>query len=135
MYDTEKYGSIINGPGTYEQLAFDLLERGHVVLNWTDERGTLYNILLSYAPTRMGTPGGIVDSAGFKLWIGIAGKGMFGFSLSKGHLAPVYIAEKLGLSNAVTAAKVAELINGAQHKLIEEMGARVDAFVSIPGLE
>ena len=128
MYDTETYGSIINGPGTYEQLAFDLLERGHVVLNWTDGRSTLYNILLSYAPTRMGTPGGIVDNAGFKLWVGIAGKGLFAFSLTSGTLAPDYIAEKLNVSSLVTATKVAELITGAMHALVKEMQAQVDVF-------
>lgn len=119
MYEYNSYGEVINCEATYEQAAMDLIERGHVVLNWTDGAGTLLNILLSYAPTRVGSPGGVVDSSGPKLWVGIALHGMFGFSPSKGVIVPEYAAEKLGTYGSTSIA-VAELLTAIRQRLARE---------------
>lgn len=109
MYNTNLHGEIINGSNTYESAAYDLVERGGVVLNWTDERGTLLNISLSYGLTRVGALGGIVDG-GTKVWVGVAGHGMFGFRPTA-FVEASYANEKLGV-NGLTATKVGELITG-----------------------
>lgn len=114
-YDISEYGEIINGPGTYEAAAFDLIERGHVVLNYIDQRGSLFNVLLSYAPTRVGAPGGLVDE-GPKLWVGIAGKGLMGFRLGDRDIAWPYVSEKLDIMGG-SAQPVAELINNVLSNL------------------
>lgn len=115
VYDMDDYGCIINGPGTYATAARDLW-RHPVVLNWTNDRSTLYNILLALNPVRFGQPGGLIDASPEKLWVGIAGRGCFGFNPS-GYCAPPYAAEKLGIP-LVDAEGVAELITGIRGKLL-----------------
>lgn len=109
IYTKDEYGQIVNGPSTFEQAALDAVERGSVVLNWTDEQGSLLNILLAFDPTRVGAPGGLVDPGPGKLWVGIAGHGCFGFSTSAGYVSPDYATEKLGVRGA-TAEAVAQLV-------------------------
>ena len=111
-YDRDKYDAITNGQGTFDAVANDLIVRSHVVLNWTDGRGTLLNVLFSFDPTRVGAPGGMVDDGPGKLWVGIAGHGMFGFRLN-GYVAPGYAQEKLGVRGS-TAVRIAELVTGVR---------------------
>ena len=98
MYDTDKYGVIINGEGTYAQVVADLKRTGTVVLSWGDQDGTLLQIMLSYNPPRLGYEGGLIDYQGDKLWVGIAGYNAYAFTVGLGQdLVPVYIAEKFGM--------------------------------------
>lgn len=105
MYITDSYGQIINGPDTYAQAAADL-RAGPVALDWTDQDGTLLNILLVLDPPRHGPGGGIIGTGTGKLWVSIAGKGLYAFVVSDGYLAPDYVGEKfkLGSINPTTAA-------------------------------
>lgn len=117
-YDRDSCACIVNGQGTYHRVAEDLV-RNSVVLNWTDGRGTLYNILLTLDPVRFGAPGGLVDSGNYKLWVGIAGRGCFGFAALGGLVSPEYAAEKLGISSMVDAEAVAELVTGIRNAIAE----------------
>jgi hypothetical protein len=118
-YETNSFGEVVNHPETFNKIATALLTNGVVVLNWTDEAGTLLNVLLSYDPVRWGSPGGFVDSGNHKLWIGVAGRGLFGFGY--GSHSYDYVAEKLGLRPDLTASKLVELIDGVQRQLLVEM--------------
>lgn len=113
LYNTDQYGQVYNGPDTYRCAALDVINRNHVVLNWTDRFGSLLNILLSYAPTRIGATGGPVDGGPGKLWVGVAGHGCFAFAIGRGTLHPDYVAEKLGV-RGTTASALASLISAVR---------------------
>ena len=117
MYDTDDYGQIINGPNTFQAVAADLLQRDQVVLNWTDRRGTLHNILLAFGPTRIGTLGGVVGGGPGLLWVGVAGTGCVACPAGGGYLSWDYAAEKLGLKSQPTAEAIAELITGVREAI------------------
>jgi hypothetical protein len=127
-YDRDAYNCIVNGQGTYDTAAFDLIQRGPVVLNWTDGRGTLYNILLALDPVRFGAPGGLVDTGPYKLWVGIAGRGCFGFGALGGFCSPEYASEKLGIDSMVDAELIAELVTGIRAALAEDRRSGWAAF-------
>ena len=111
MFDlyTTDHGLICNGDDTYRCAALDLINRNHIVLNWTDRYGSALNILLSYSPTRVGTPSGLVDAGPHKLWVGVAGHGCFAFDVRTTHIHPDYVAEKLGV-RGTTASALATLL-------------------------
>lgn len=119
MYDRNRHGEVVNGEGTFYQAACDMTERGRVVLNWTDRLGTLLNILLTYDPTRVGAPGGIVDSGPGKLWVGVAGHGCFGFGAGTGYVTSEYLAEKLGFRSSAdpTVRALADLVTGVREQI------------------
>lgn len=117
MYTTDKYGMVINGDDTVAQAVADLQASGTVVLDWGDQDGTMFNILLSYKPARHGCGGGMVDGSGDKLWVGIAGKGCFAFAVSDGFLAPDYIGEKLDVDGALTTLALSYLLTGIRKGL------------------
>ena len=134
MYDQDAYGAIINGLGTFHAVAGDMLSRQHVVLNWTDGKGTLLNVLFSFDPTRVGALGGIVDGGPGKLWVAVAGHGMFAFGVNLGYVAPDYAQEKIGVRGS-TAVAFAELLTGVRVALTQHLEealhqAKVDAVVS-----
>lgn len=122
MYTTtEKYGMVINGDDTFNQAVSDLKETGTVVLDWGDEDGTLFNILLAFKPARHGCGGGVVDDYGDKLWVGIAGKGCFAFTVTDKFVSPDYVAEKFGLRGVnPTTIKLSELLTAIRKGLSNE---------------
>ena len=115
-YNTNDHGFIVNAEGTYRRAAADLCRRHAISLNWTDDEGTLYNVLLAADVRRYGTIGGMVDNSPGKLWVGVVGKGCFGFSSAGSYLSADYVAEKLNLPTA-TAVKMAELLTGVRAHL------------------
>lgn len=120
MYDTDTWGYVMNGLGTAGEAAIDLIERGPLVLNWTDGEGTVMNVLLDYAPTRIGKDGGPIDNGPGKLWVGVAGYGCSAFSV--GHVGPLvaeYISEKLGVRSHLTAQILGDLITDIRSALRE----------------
>lgn len=118
LYTTDKDGYVHNGADTFRCAALDVIHRNHVVLTWTDQLGTILNILLSYAPTRVGPGGGVVDNGPAKLWVGIAGKGCFAFGMERSFLHESYISEKLGVTGA-TAYALAVLITSIRNEIRE----------------
>ena len=116
-YDCDKDEQIINGPKTTAAVTAELRSRNTVVLNWTDQEGTLMNVLLAFNAARVGAAGGQVDSKPNKLWAGIAGRGCFAFAVGGGELHPGYVGEKLGIYAAGTAIPLAELLTDVRTAL------------------
>lgn len=117
LYSTDENGLVCNGGDTYRCAALDLNSRNHVVLNWTDTEGTVLNILLSYAPTRIGLTAGLVDGGPHKLWVGVAGHGCWGFEVQPGYLHGSYIEEKLKV-RGTTAFILAVLLDNIRRELV-----------------
>lgn len=112
-----EYGEIINSEKTYEDIADILKTHGSVLIGWTDELYTHYDILFLYKAQFYGTniQGGIKSN---DLFVTIMRKGAFGFKIDS-KKSSGYIAEKLNLSDNETAEKLAELINGVIERLGE----------------
>lgn len=112
-----EYGEITNSQETYEDIADILKEHNSVLIGWTDEIYTHYDILFLYKTQFYGTniQGGIKSN---DLFITIMRKGAFGFKIDSKKPSG-YIAEKLNLSDDETAEKLAELINGVIERLGE----------------
>ena len=124
MYDKDRYGYICNGVGTTRAAVIDLMERGPVVLNWTDMEGTILNVLLDFDPTRVGHPGGPVDGGPGKLWVGVAGYGCYAFGVGRvGPLVGPYISEKLGIRSQLTSHILGDLITDIRTQLLEAVWA------------
>lgn len=107
--EKDKYGEVINGEKTYKEIAY-LLKSGHsVIIGWTDEEYTHYDILFTLNVVKEGTlQGGLRWN---DLFVSIMRKGSFGF-LTDSKKDSGYIGEKLGLGNNITTEKLTELING-----------------------
>ena len=116
---TDAYGEITNSEETYRAIAHTLDVGGSVIVGWTDEDGTHYDILFVAFPEQFGTlQGGLRGRS--DLFVGIMRKGCFGFDLTHDDTHPSYFAEKLGLSEygtSSTVAKLADLVNGVRHAM------------------
>ena len=112
-----EYGEIINSEETYEDIADILKKHGSVLIGWTDELYTHYDILFLYKTQFYGTniQGGIKSN---DLFITIMRKGAFGFKIDS-KKSSGYVAEKLNLSDDETAEKLTKLINGVIERLGE----------------
>lgn len=121
VYTLDKSGECITTtPENAEQIAMDLCERGHVVTTWADEGGSKFDLVWSYAPTRIGRSSMISEGPAV-VWVGVVGKGCFGFGLAGAWLAPSYVGEKLKVSGVEELRRLAILIDGvrAQIRLAE----------------
>jgi hypothetical protein len=125
MYNFNSYGEVESGPGTYEQAAMDLYERGQVRLNWVDGMGTLLNVLLSFDPTVVGAPGGRISGGPGQLYVSVAGMGMHAWTLGSSDIFSGYLAEKIMSGQYVntTATKLAELVSGVRRELTKMVTA------------
>lgn len=114
----DEWGVVFNSPETFEALADRLSGRKEKpsttpgeaqAFGWTDQQGSHMDVLLAL-PNETG-PFNRTDSRYGKLWIGVAGYGLW--AVPSGDLDPGYVASKLGFGypNA-TVIKLAELING-----------------------
>ena len=103
------YGEVINGENTYKEIAY-LLKSGHsVIIGWTDEKYTHYDILFSLNVVKEGIlQGGLRWN---DLFVSIMRIGCFGF-LTDSKKESGYIGEKLGLGDNITTEKLTDLING-----------------------
>ena len=108
--DYDEYGEVINGVNTFVIIAETLNEHGHLLIGWTDEMSTHFDILFTDGSLFAGAnhQGGIKPNA---LFVSIMRLGAFGFKKDM-ELHPSYISEKLGCGGGVTTEKLAELING-----------------------
>ena len=111
----DSYEEVINGKETYTSIAEFLKANKSVIIGWTDEEYTHYDILFNY--------GNVVKEGNMQrgikntdLFVSIIDKTSYGFKADSEKLGG-YIAEKLRLGNNVTATKVTELINGVIKEL------------------
>lgn len=111
-----EYGEVINCKKTYETIAFVLKSENSILIGWTDEEHTHYDILFTYKA--MKHPSNYVQH-GLRwndLFVSIIGRGAFGFKTHREKSAS-YIGEKLNLGVNETTEKLTELINGVIKEL------------------
>lgn len=106
------YNEVVNGTDTYKGIAEKLLKKESIIIGWTDEEYTHYDILFAVYPHKEGyLQRGLTHD---DLYISIIGLGSFGFNICNEHDGG-YIAEKLNLSGDCK--KLAELLNNVQKLL------------------
>jgi len=119
----DEYNEVINHPDTYQGMAKIIRMFHNIMIGWTDERGSHFDILFVHNPV---TPkennrnfqGGLKSS---DLFVSIMRKGSFGFEINNTDTTPEYYGEKLGLGGRnETTIKLAELINNIKVYLILE---------------
>lgn len=115
--DRDIFGEIINGQKTYKYIAMLLNEGQPVIIGWTDEGSTHYDILLALNLYEYGIIQGGLQSD--YLYVSIMRKGAFGFRMESNH-SDDYIGEKLDVPGKKTRKKLAELIN----EIIKECNKR-----------
>lgn len=132
---TDEYNEVINHPDTFKAIAEELKKSKAVLIGWTDENSTHFDILFTYRPTA--TIGQVLNgvfiedlflSANFRggikvtdLFVSIMRVGAFGFEVNKGDTHWGYYDEKLGSRfrfGETTGEKLAELINGVKKNLL-----------------
>lgn len=118
--NTEKeYGEIINGPETYSKIATSLLMGKNILIGWTDEMSTHYDILFTKDPAIYGTniQGGIRRD---DLFVSIMRIGCFGFEIENTDTHYGYYSEKFNYNfGEATGQKLADLINGVKKELLK----------------
>ena len=112
----DEYGEVINGIDTYKDIADRLDDEQSVIIGWTDEDFTHYDILFTFncykdGPLQRGLRGN-------ELYVSIMSKCAFGFDVNNIEKSPGYIAEKLNITGKETTEKLAELINNVIKQLI-----------------
>lgn len=106
--DKDIFGEIINGEKTFKNIAMLISNGQPVIIGWTDEENTHYDILFTLGVYQYGIiQGGIQDDY---LYISIMRKGAFAFRMDQEH-SKDYIAEKLDIFGLTTQKKLTELIN------------------------
>ena len=109
----DEYGVVANSASTYQAVAEQLRASGSVSLGWTDNASSHLDVLFVLTPVQVG-PSNRMDHHPGKLFVAVAGYGMFAFALERSHgpLHPGYLAEKLGMRYSVTTEALADLVNG-----------------------
>lgn len=105
---TDEYGEVINHKQTYERIALALVNGRSVIIGWTDQNMTHYDILFNFKADRHGYLQRGLN--GRKLFVSIIGFGAFGFDLDGPERVGSYISEKLNIQGSED--KINELING-----------------------
>lgn len=132
----DKYGEVINSPETYEAIAKRLTVHHAVLIGWSDEHYTHYDILFTYGADA--TIGQMVNgefvgdhflSGSFQggirptdLFVSIMRVGSFGFEVDQTETDAGYYQEKLGRNfkfGDESAEKIAQLINGIKKELLK----------------
>jgi hypothetical protein len=116
--NTDKYDEVINGEETYQKIAETLYLSSAVIIGWTDEEMTHYDILFTQLPFQFGSnlQGGIKPTS--DLFVSIMRKGAFAFDIKNTDTHWSYYSEKLGGGfGETTGQKLADLINGVKKYL------------------
>lgn len=109
------FGEVFNDSDTFKHIAHDLKDNTSVIIGWTDDENTHYDILFTYKAKSYGIlQGGI---AGDYLFVSIMRLGSFGFDVVAKDTSPEYYGEKLFVSGIETQKKLADLINGVKKQL------------------
>lgn len=113
---TDDYGEVINGPETYKDIATELQGGHSVLIGWTDQASTHYDVLFTRGALKYGTIQGGLQRG--DLFVSVMRIGAFGFEVHAGpSLHPSYVSEKLFIHNLVTATALTELIEGVKGQL------------------
>lgn len=117
----DEYGEVINGDDTYETIATYVRFGRPVIIGWTDQHGTHFDILFNRI-----NPGGKYGNnfqGGIKpygdLFVSIMRMGAFAFEIENDDTHPGYFNDKLGGMLGTSAEKIAELINNVKLRLKE----------------
>lgn len=111
-FTQDEYGVVSNSPNTFQAAAEQLRDSGAVSLGWTDDAMSHLDVLLVLAPPQVG-PTNRMDHHPGKLFVAVAGYGMFGFAVERNNpLFHAYLGEKLGMRPCVTTEALADLVNG-----------------------
>lgn len=113
----DDYNEVINGEGTYQEIARELKDNNAVIIGWTDGLGTHYDIMFKLG-VKKPLPNNYLQRGlrSYYLFVGIIDHTFYGFTPeSTKHWS--YIAEKLRMGDNDTTRKVAELINGITEEL------------------
>ena len=105
----DEYGEVINGPETFAQIAIRLKIDKRVLVGWTDQLGTHFDILFVNGTPVEGAniQGGLREN---DLFVSIMRVEAFGFEADKFDTFAGYYAEKLFVSGR-TADELSILIN------------------------
>lgn len=111
--DLDDDNVVINGEGTYQEVAGTLWWDKSAIFPWTDGEGTQLDVLMAFGPQQHGELQGGMH-AGTDVFVAIGRVGMFGFSVTDETRTPDYVAEKLNLHDFSPAAQkgMTRLING-----------------------
>lgn len=111
----DSYGEVVNGEGTYKAIAMHLKAEGSVIIGWTDNMMTHFDILFTPGAYSYGSlQGGVL---GNDLFVSIMRRGAFGFEKDKDDTHAGYYGGKLGGGLGSTGEALAELINGVKKEL------------------
>ena len=114
----DKYGEIINGIDTYENVAKTLYEEGKCIIGWTDQEYDHRDIMFTYKPKQYGTlQRGL---RWYYLYVSIMSLSCMGFlieSNADNRKDNGYIREKLRLNENHCDDAICDLINGVIHEL------------------
>ena len=117
----EEYGEIVNGKDTYKEIANKLKIGQALIIGWTDEDSTHFDILFTYRVYKETENYLQRGLRGNELFISIIGLGSFGFDVNNPKKSPGYIGEKLNVTGDITKKKLADLINGVIEELENEI--------------
>ena len=104
----DNYGEVINDKITYEYIVYILNSGGNILIGWTDENASHYDILFSLIERSFGTIHGGVKVK--DLSVSVMCRGAFSFSLDNDKLSGAYITDKLGVQGSEK--EFEELVNG-----------------------
>lgn len=113
----DKYGEIINGPETFKKIADKIKIYRPVIIGWTDEKYTHYDVLFTRGVDK--ESGNYLQRGirGHEMFISVMGTGAFGFDITSEKDAG-YIAQKLNIHGEETIEKFGELVNGVIKELV-----------------
>lgn len=114
----DEYNEVTLSEETCIAIADRLNEGKAVMIGWTDEESSHFDILFTFTADKYGpVQGGISPYS--DLFVSIMRKGAFAFAVGKeSDSSPAYYAEKLFFNEAgSTVQKLAQLINGVRQKL------------------
>ena len=113
----DEYGEVINHEETYDAIAEVLRAVGHLLIGWTDQEGTHFDILLVSGVPSYGTniQGGIHPAR--DLFVSIMRRGAFAFDTGNDDTHPGYYDEKLGGGLGTSKEPLAELLNQVKRRL------------------
>lgn len=112
----DEYKEVINGEGTYATIAEELFEDKAVLIGWTDQDSTHFDIFFKWKADVYGSniQGGVNK---LDLFVSIMRLGAFGFDSEPEDTHPGYVDEKLGGRLGTSAKPLTDLINGVRKHL------------------